>query len=102
MREKQPGIQNSISAHLGAFTSSESKVSDWENPRDGVMKGGIVVCRGGIFNYGEQKEIKHCRSCCVFSTQCVSIAERLRSKARYYTINSVIDSKLAFLSLICH
>lgn len=40
MREKQPGAQNTASAHLGASTSSESKVSsDWEKPRGRGDKG---------------------------------------------------------------
>lgn len=77
----------------------ESKVSDREHPGDNVVEGEIIVSRRGIFNWGEH------RSSCVFTTRCNSITERnkgLRSKVRLSTISVVIDSKLAFLSLIHH
>ena len=84
--------------------SSENNVFDLENPGEGLIKSGIIMGRGGIFNWGEQKNIKLWKSPCIFSTQCVSATDwskGLRSKVRFYTISSVIDSKLAFLLLIC-
>lgn len=40
-------VQKIISAHLG---TSENKVSDWGNPGDELIKGGLVVRGGKIVN----------------------------------------------------